>query len=169
MTTQLVERIDRGDNSFEERPVEVARTPTQFGELARSARLVRTAGDILVVSTTFAALGSGIGRDFRLDAAAKLWISIHAYGRAPAIPNVLRLTLFLDGANAAGAGGFSMLENAQAGSLSISLLSDVLAAGLHNIELRGKVTGGTGTLFANGASAPLILSAMLLEGEAPAV
>lgn len=168
VNTGVMQKTTNPDGTIVEVAAEIPRSPAQFSELAQSGRVSRTGGDLSVVSTTFAALGAGFSRDFKLTASAKLWLMLHAYGRAPAT-DTLRLSIFVDAVNLAGGGGLSMLEDGQAGSLSISALTDVLAPGVHTIEVRGRVTGGTGTVFANGASTPLLLSGMVLEGDAPSL
>jgi len=133
-------------------------------QVGRTRRLTKADGDVTVSSTTFAAV-AGMSGTINIAKSAKLLILVNAYGRASAL-QAIRLSIFVNGSNLAGAGGLSVVEGANAGSLSISGLTDLLSPGAYTVELRARVTGGSGTLFASTASGVLVATVMLIGEDA---
>lgn len=169
MSTQLREKEVRADGSVALTPVDLTRSPGQFGVVGQTKRVVRTSGDVSVSVTVFTDVPD-MSLDVTLAASAKLLISAIVYGKAP-LAGDLRVTILVDGVNLGGAGGLSLVSGPITGflawsCLNINGLTDLLAAGLHTIKLQAKVSIGTGVLAGDDTSSvPMVLSVIVLEGD----
>ena len=133
--------------------------------IGKTKTLKRVSGNLTATNTAWTVL-PGMSATFTPETDMKVQMLVSAFGRVTG-GETLRLTVFIDGSNAGASGGISATRDAQIGNLGFSVLTpSVLTAGVpHTIDLRARVTGGSGTIYASGSDVPLIVSLMAIYGN----
>lgn len=137
-------------------------TPPVYAEVGPIKQLLKTNGDVTVTATTFTEIAE-TSKSIVLEGPARVQVMVQAYGTPPSGGD-LRLTIFRNGVNLAGAGGVSVVEGLTKGCLNATGTSGLLAAGTHTFSLAAKVSTGFGTVFASLASIPLEMTLVVVEG-----
>lgn len=161
--TRLYEKTVRPDGYVELKPVDVTRSPEALSGIGRTKILTKMDANVSVTNTAWVVI-PGMSVTFNAGGGERIVIMVNVYGNAPAGGQV-RLSIFLDDANIVGNGGLSGTDATTISCLNIAGITGVLDAGQHTIELKTKVSSGTGTILAKANThLPLIMTLMSLEG-----
>lgn len=162
--TRLYEKTIRPDGYVELKPVDVTRSPKTLSGIGRTKILTKMDDNVSVTNTAWEVI-SGMSVTFNADGGERILILVNVYGNAPS-GGQIRLSLFLDDDNIVGNGGLSGTDATAISCLNIAGITAVLDPGQHTIDLRTKVSNGTGTILAKASThLPLIMTLMSIAGE----
>jgi hypothetical protein len=142
--------------------VSVQRLPEAIDVVGTPSSIAKADGDVSVTATGFVLIDGSV-LEITLPTPMRVLFSVIAYGKAAANED-MRLTVFLNQFNVGGDGGLSITECEHCGCLNFVVITDELPTGLHRFDLRAKVSGGTGTIYASLAKVPLTMGAVCLKG-----
>ena len=134
--------------------------------IGKSKILKKVNGNVSVTDTDWTII-SPISLDFNARGGEKVIISLIASSKVTA-GETLVFSFFLDGVNLVSTTSGALVANASEDIVPVTatfITDDPFEAGAHTLDLRAKVTGGTGTIYASQTTAPLVVTLIEVQGD----
>jgi hypothetical protein len=139
----------RGDGSWA--------VPGSGGGLVQYSQAKRTSGNVTTTSTSFTDLTS---MSVTLTTGARRCLINFICSCFQNGPNTMYFDIDIDGTRQGGTTGLVSSSSSANGfdeNVSFTFMTDVLSAASHTIKIQWKVSSGTGTVYANSTTQPVIL------------